>query len=194
MITKFIKLFKIIIPILLVIASSNAHAVRWVGEAGIHGGGDELASATFTNGDTTKINAGELLSIGIGPQIDLTDNTNIRVLVGWKFDSTDADNGSIKFSRFPIDVMYFYQTPQWNFGAGITYHLSPELSSSGVASGISADFEDALGFIAEVDFRLGEFFYIGGKYTAIDYDQKNTNVTVDGNSVGIVFGFIFGDK
>ncbi|VAW98186.1 hypothetical protein MNBD_GAMMA22-1202 [hydrothermal vent metagenome] len=188
------SLLKVALPLFALALSSNAHAVKWIGEGGVHFGGDNLATATFTNGDTKDINAGALLSVGIGPQIDITENSNVRVLFNYKTDSISAQNGNLSFTRFPIDVMYFYTTEQWLFGGGITYHLNPELMGDGLASGINGSYDNALGFLAEVDFRLGEFFYIGGKLTFIDYEPQQANAkTVDGNSVGIVMGFIFGD-
>jgi hypothetical protein len=179
--------------------NTNAYAVRWTGEGGLHTGGDTLENTIDSNGNPFSIKAGDLLTLAIGPHFDLTDNTHIRTLIGWKSDSTEtfdgasttSTGGNVSFERFPIDVMYFYQTRNWNFGAGITYHLNPKLSGSGV---IDRGYNDSLGYAFEVDFRLGDFFYLGGKYTFIDYDEKNSNTIVDGNSIGVVIGFVFGDK
>jgi len=191
---KLKTIIKVFAPIVMVAISSNAHAVKWVGEMGLHGGGDKLASATYTNGDTATITAGALFSFSIGPQIEITNNTHIRALFNYKSDKVSASNGNISFTRYPIDVMYFYQTEQWNFGGGVTYHLSPELTGSGVANGINGKFDSAFGFIAEIDFRLGDFYYVGGKFTSIDYKPQLSGAsTVDGNSIGVVMGFIFGD-
>ncbi len=191
---KFTALFKVVLPLLALAMSSNVYAVKWVAEGGIHVGGDNLATATFTNGDTSKITAGSLLAVGIGPQIDLSENSHLRILLNYKTDNISARNGNLSFTRFPIDLLYFYQTEQWNFGGGLTYHLNPELSGDGLASGVSGSYDNALGYIAEVDFRLGEFFYIGGKLTFINYEPQQINEkTVDGNSIGVVMGFIYGD-
>jgi len=197
---QYIKRFKIIILLLLTLATSNAHAVRWTGEAGIHLGGDTLANTVDRNGNDFKIKAGDLITLGIGPHFDLTDNTHIRTLIGWKVDSVQAlsdssiDSSSTdntKFSRFPLDVMYFYQTRNWNFGGGLTYHMNPSLSGDLINK---VNYDNALGYALEVAFRLGEFFYLGGKYTIINYKEKNSNAKVDGNSVGVVIGITFGDK
>lgn len=191
---KYKTILKIIVPFLMVSMSSAAHAVKWVGEMGLHGGGSKLATATYTSGNTASITAGSLISFGVGPQIDITNNTHIRALFGYKFDSVSAKNGNISFTRLPLDVMFFYQTEQWNFGAGITYHISPTLSGSGIASNVNGSYKNALGYVAEVDFRLGEFFYLGGKYTRIDYQPEQVGAkTADGNSIGVVMGFVFGD-
>lgn len=194
---KFNKFIKFTALLLIYLVSTNANAVRWTGEGGLHLGGDTLANTVDSNGNPFSVKAGDLLTLGIGPHFDLTEDTHIRTLIGWKTDSvsvldqTSSTTSNVRFERFPIDVMYFYQTRNWNFGAGITYHLNPKLSGSSVTE---RRYKDSLGFAFELDFRLGEFFYLGGKYTIIDYDQDNSTVTVDGNSIGVVIGFIFGDK
>ena len=199
--SKLKAIYKILVSVLMLSMSTNVLAVRWVGEAGLHTGGDTLANNVNSSGDSYSIKAGDLLTLGIGPQFDLTDDTHIRTLIGWKsdsieildeasIDSADSASSNINFTRFPIDIMYFYQVRNWNFGGGLTYHLHPKLSGGS----INRYYEDALGFAVEVDWRLGEFFYLGGKYTLIDYEQKNSTTTVDGNSIGVVLGFVFGDK
>jgi len=53
-------------------------------------------------------------------------------------------------------------------------------------------FDDAVGFVVEVDFKLGEKGYMGLKGTSIDYDaQAPFAGTIDGNSVGVVIGVRF---
>jgi len=196
---KSIRIAKFTAIVFLCLFSFNAQAVRWTGEAGLHFGGDTLANTIDTNGNSYSIKAGDLLTLGIGPHFDLTEETHIRTLIGWKSDSvnvldeasTTSSSSDVSFSRYPLDVMYFYQIRNWNFGAGLTYHMHPKLSGAGIAD---VHYKDSLGYAVEVDFRLGEFFYLGGKYTVIDYDQENSNKTVDGNSIGVVIGFIFGDK
>ena len=67
------------------------------------------------------------------------------------------------------------------------------LSSSGVASGLDVKFKDALGFAIEVDYWRNEHVYFGGKFTMINYELKNSSISVDGNSIGVVMGYVFGN-
>jgi len=125
-------------------------------------------------------------------QIDLTDSAYIRTLIGWKFDSVQAENGDLSFDRYPLDVMFFHQTGKWSVGGGLTYHMSPKFSGSGVASGLNINFNDALGFAFEVNHQFNKM-YLGGKFTVIDYELQNSSISVSGNSLGIVLGFVFGE-
>ena len=198
MIFRYKYLLKLVLPAIFLIMSSNAYAVKWVGEAGLHTGGDELITATTTAGESQDIEGGGLYSISTGLQFDIDKTSNIRALIGYKADSITASNGSFDWDRIPIDVMYFYQTQQWSFGGGLTYHMNPEFSGSATGLNplvIDIKFKDALGYVLEVDYRLGKSFYVGAKYTAIDYEYESfANEKIDGNSIGVVIGFVFGGK
>jgi len=176
---------------LMIFICQTAHAAKWVAEVGMHTGGDEFVNATNPNGNTYSSKAGELMTLAIGPQLTISDNSNLRVLFAWKFNSMGSMHGSsdnIDFTRFPIDVMYFYRFKRWNFGGGLSYHINPELSGDGN----NINYENALGYVVEFDFRFMKSFYVGGKYTAIDYKHENNSTTIDGNSIGVVMGFVFG--
>ncbi|MBI3560363.1 MAG: hypothetical protein HY080_01405 [Gammaproteobacteria bacterium] len=163
-------------------------------EGGLHTGGDELASAVYTDGSTSSIKAGALLSFAVGPSFDLSPNLEGRVTLGVKVDEINASNGNVTFIRYPIDVLLMSKLGEWRIGGGITYHLSPKLDGGGVASNISADFENALGLLASIERDFG-VFYFGGRITLIDYktipSMTVSNATINGNSVGIVAGIRF---
>lgn len=162
-------------------------------QAGIDAGGDDLFSATYTNGDTVNISGGDMFQMGVGTTFktapELLPALETQLSVGYKFDRANAENGSATWGRFPIEALEFYTTPAWRFGGGLTYHLSPKLKGSGVASNASVDFDDALGIVFEVDYILGANSYIGGRITRIDYTISNTNLEFSGNSIGITFGW-----
>lgn len=166
-------------------------------EFGLHTGGDELVSATYTNGSTASIHAGALFSLAVGPTFTLGKDWESRVTIGWKFDRINASNGDVTFSRYPIDALAMYKAGDWEWGGGLTYHLSPKLDGGGVASSLTADFENALGFLlsGERNFSNGNF-YVGGRFTSINYKTVPSasvrSTTISGNSIGIVAGWRFG--
>ncbi len=190
-----IGLSKIFAVTCILFASASSYAVDFMLEAGLHFGGDELVAATFTSGNTETIEAGGFYNISAGVAFDISDKVVSRVTLGFKEDSITAGNGDISFSRNTIDALFLYKTDQWLFGGGLTYHTSVKLSGSGLASGIGAEFDNALGFLLEVDYMYSKKAYVGGRYTVIDYDTVPSTtvnaVTVDGNSIGVVVGYRF---
>lgn len=181
---------------LLLSVSLSSNAADFVLEAGLHAGGDDLVTATFVSGSTQTIEAGGLYNFALGVGFDINEKVTSRITFGIKQDSITASNGNIEFTRYPLDALVFYKTDSWLFGGGITYHTNVKLSGDGLASGLSANFDDSMGFILEADYLFGnKKGYVGGRYTMIDYDtvpSATVNAaTVDGNSIGVVVGYRF---
>ena len=171
------------------IYSGSVFAADLVLEAGLHSGGDTLATVQFVDGDTQSIKAGGLISLAIGANFEINEDFESQVTFGYKFDSVDAANGDVEFSRFPINAILLYKSGEWRLGGGLTYHLDPSLDVSGAASGYASntDYDDALGFLLDARYFFGQRAYIGGRLTFIDYESQ-AGTTFDGNSVGVVIG------
>lgn len=154
---------------------------------GYDGGGETLVTVTFTSGETDNIKSNRGLFIGGGVSIvnDAKD-VETEITLSYKFDSITASNGDVTFSRMPLDALVFYRTPTVRVGGGLTYHLNPDLSGSGVASGLNVNFKNSLGLIAQVDWRLSESVNLGLRYTKLDYDVEGLGTSVKSNGIGIV--------
>ena len=158
----------------------------WAGErivkfdigAGLTFGGDELAYATFENGNTDKIRAGELLHIYGGLLFNIPNSPfSTRLAIGYHFDSISAENGNIEFTRKPLDIIPFYNLNKNNrIGVGLTYHLDPKLTSDILPDVM---FDDTMGFLAEYGFGFADGkVWLALRYVNIDYDPT----TIDGVS------------
>jgi len=172
----------------------------WVVQMGLDFGGDTLAKAKFKGGGTDTIKAGEGLWL-TGGIVGIVENFETQFTIGYKFDSSTASNGSMDFSRIPVELLWFYNkrndegyfSGTWRFGGGITYHINPELKGDGAAKKIDAEFDNALGFILEagVIFQTQDAIkpFLGLRYTFIDYEiGKNS---ADGNCLGFLAGIKF---
>jgi hypothetical protein len=179
------------IPLLFCILVQPVKAASLVLEGGLHTGGDELISVLFTSGSTDSIKAGDLLSLAIGTNFDVSDNVESRITFGVKLDVISASNGDITFTRYPVNVLLLYKSDSLRIGGGLTYHLSPELSGSGIAAGVNGQFDDALGFLGELDWYFSQNAYFGFRLTNIDYTVSSTSIKFSGNSVGVVLGGLF---
>ena len=162
-------------------------------QGGIDVGGDKLFHATYTNGDTVNIDAGDLLQLGVGVTFKtvpaLVPELETQMSLSYKFNSANAQNGDVDWKRYPLELLEFYTTPSWRFGGGLTYHLSPSMKGSGVAAVATADFDNALGLVFEVDYIIGAKSFIGGRVARIDYKASDTHQEFSGNSVGVTFGW-----
>jgi hypothetical protein len=166
--------------------ASHAVDIRPMIKAGFDFGGEEVA--TTTSGGSLNLN--ELLYIGGGASI-LTDSKDIEVEVtlAWKYGNLSASDGSISFTRFPLEALVFYRLPQFRLGGGLTYHLSPKLKGDGVASGLDVKFDNATGFILQADYLINPKMTVGVRYTNLDY--KLGGVSADSSGIGFTFGISF---
>lgn len=170
-------------------AASVAQDFRPMVKAGYDFGGDTVVTAVFTNGSTKSIKANEGLFVGGGVSI-MNDARNLQgeVSLSYKFQSIDASNGSIDFTRFPLDMLVFYRESRFRFGGGLTYHMSPKVKGSGVVGGLNVDFKDALGVILEADYLVWRDMAVGLRYTILEY-KTATGPAATANSDG--FGLAF---
>lgn len=160
-------------------------------------GGEKLVHVEYTDGDTADIKTNQGFRFGAGTvYVNEAGNFETELSVSYKVDRANGSNGHVAMSRFPVDWLAFYRAKQVRIGAGLTYHLSPKLTGSGVAENIEAKFKNALGLIVQADFigtkksqQSGPF--LGFRYTFLTYKEKETNTPIDADGPGIHFGYRF---
>ncbi len=175
----------------MMLMAESAHAeLDFLAGIGLHSGGDNVVTATFTDGSTEDLKAGEFLTLDFGAAWDL-GILEARATAGWKYDTITATNGDLNFSRYTGQFLLLFAVDDWRFGGGTAYHFNIELEGSGVATSASAEYDDALGYVAEIDYYFNEKAYVGLQYTNIEYDRLatlgQTAATFDASSIGIVF-------
>jgi len=184
-----------ILTLLAALAAGPASAsdLHLVGRMGIDGGGDRLAKVTMSDGSSQTITAGGLFTIGAGlVYMPRAAPIAVEATLGYKVDDITASNGSMKFSRWPIELLASYVLERHRIGGGLAQHRSPTFacSVSGVCSG-STKAPAALGAVAQYGYGdySGQFVWdIGLRLTFINYKFAEK---ISGNSVGgfVSFGF-----
>ena len=159
----------------------------------------------YSGYDTAKIRAGQGLSFEAGAAISSdASNLELQFLIGYKFDKESASNGSVTWDRIPFTVLGMINKNRWKFGAGATYHLNPELSGgfSGYDSNnnyfndtVNDDYENALGGILQVQYKVSDTVAIGVRGTFMEYKLKSDpSIVASGNSIGINLSYTFGEN
>jgi hypothetical protein len=187
MISRFIR----VIGIFGALAASSAVLaadVKMFGKAGIDLGGDTLVRVVFEDGDTQDIDSNNGLFLGGGVSIRNDAKTfETEIALTYKFQTISADNGELTWSRVPVDVLAFYLAEHVRVGGGLTYHMSPKLDGDGVVSGISGEFENSLGYLVQVDWRINESMSVGGRFTFLSYTIEGSSEKAQSNGLGVVF-------
>jgi hypothetical protein len=152
-------------------------------------GGDKLATAALTDGSHQNINAGSGFVLTTGIDYRLNPEFSVQGTVNYHTDITNADNGSIKFQRFPVEFLgYFHPNSQWRVGGGVRYVNSPKLSSSGAAAGLNLEFDNTTSGIVEAEYFWNERMsvkirYVNEAFKAKGYAEVKANhFGVSGNA------------
>lgn len=180
-------------------AQAQQAPVRFFGSVGGGFGGDELASGSYTNGNTFSIKAGNGFTVSGGVSVAVSSTTDVQVSVGYESASTNASNGDISFTRLPIEVLGFYTvSPQWRVGGGLRSATSPKLSTSGVAGMLgSYEFTPSVGVVLEAQYLFDKSatqrgqFGISGRYVGESFEEKTSKTTINGNHVGVALVFYY---
>ena len=169
----------------------SASPVRFFVGIGATFGGDKLATATFSNGDSAKIRAGGTVQFHGGLMYHFTDKVSASVGVGYHFDQVNATNGSITFKRVPLELLGHYAVlPNVRLGGGLRAVSGAKLDGGGVASGINASLGSATGLVLEGEYLVSPSF--GIKLRAVQEDYKPSGASkVDGGHMGVMFNYYF---
>ena len=201
------KLLQSGLAALLVLATDSVFAqapqqnFRFGLQFGLTGGGDTLATAQFTNGKSENIKAGGLVHLAAGVVWTPADIPfGGHLMFGYHVDNITADNGDLRFSRYPIEVLALYTgAGRLRLGAGVRYVNSPKLKVSiDGRPGTNVDYDNTVGAIAEIGYQFSPKLWLAVRGTFEDYKAASVNGnnvvaggTSSGNSVGIYFGAAF---
>jgi hypothetical protein len=166
-------------------------------------GGEDLISATMSSGETQTLAAGSGVVVtlgGIATPLWIGNVVGLGVggRIGIKYDNIDAKNGGVSLIRYPLSLWlqsYIAINAKWyvSLAGGAHKELSPQLSGSGVASGLDANFQSPWGWMADGGFLWADTWHLGIgfsiRYTRIHYSIGGQ--TVDASNVGGQLTFHF---
>jgi hypothetical protein len=123
----------------------------------------------------------------------------LQATFNYHVDDVSARNGSLTFSRYPLEVIGYYTgVPNFRFGAGPRFVFNPELTSDFPGNNSTITFEDTVGAVIEAGYRPVGQLWVNLRFTAEKYKVKSingSNVTaasdVSGNSIGLNVVYAF---
>lgn len=168
-------------------AQAQERTVRAFIGAGLTGGGDSLATVVFTNGSTEDVRAGQLLHLYGGVEFRLAPQVTLQTSLGYHVDNTSGfSNGSLRFSRYPVELLAHYQIDNHvRLGGGARFISNAKLEGRGVLSGNRVDFDSTVGAVIEGEYLVTPS--IGLKLRYVNEKYKTGGVSVDGSHGGFYF-------
>lgn len=174
-------------------ASENKIKPFFIG--GIANGGDVLHNDSFSD-----LKAGGLFYIGGGVLYE-PENSDFMYqaslghkMSGANFILLNVDVSGKERTKIlrvsPLDLVAFYKVKKFILGLGLAYFMDPEYERCSKNSGCSKiAFDNAVGTLAELRYRIQEDVFMGIRFTRVEYEASSR--TVDASNVRLHFGLSF---
>ena len=176
-------------------ADEQASGVRPFIGAGFTVGGEKIATVSYTDGTEKSVTAGGLLDLRAGVDYRFANSpVSIQGSIGYHVDDASAKNGSVRFSRVPVELLvHYFATESWKIGGGIRQSTGTALSASGEARVTIRDlkFTSSLAPLIEAEYLVSPKFGVKMRYVNEEYKIENTNSTIDGSHFGVIAMYYF---
>ena len=189
---------KKLLALAFMLLGTAAHAAdadrpfKFVAGLGVTGGGSNLATVTYTNGNTQNINAGSGLMLYVGGEAPIGTLVSLQATFGYHFNTTHATNGDVTFSRYPIDVIAQVPvTDKLRFGLGAEFINNPRLSGSGFANITNTEFDSTVGVLLEGEYRFTSWLGVKVRGLSARFKATATGETARGDNIGVFCNFYF---
>ena len=167
--------------------------LRGMARLGAEFGGEKVMEFQYSDGSTPDLTAGGGLVLSAGAALQIFNSVDAQLNAGWKYRTIpEVSNQEASWSRFPVEAMLFYRTPVGlRVGGGATMHLANAIKASGDAANGRVEFKNNPGFLAQVEYVMRNFS-LDLRYTVMKYEVEGASGSIDANSFGAGFSFLFG--
>ena len=173
-------------------AARQGEGLRYFIGVDLNGGGETLAHALFTSGDSQSIKAGGGPQVKGGIEYRFSARSAVRASFGYEWDNSSGTNGEMMFSRRPAEVMGLWNVSEnWRLGAGIRYVSGAKFTSSGVASYLGRfELKSSPGPVLEAEYLYGPWYtshlgftfrMVGDRYTYESYKVNGKHFAIGAN-------------
>jgi len=159
---------------------------------GAGAGGDELISATTTDGDIETLKAGSGVTFAAGVDYRINPSFSMLASVAYQTDRRKAENGTLEFSRVPVELLAFWHpSANWRVGGGLRYVSNAKLTGSGVVSMRDIDFDSSTSGVLEGEYLMGPHLGFQLRYVHDSYKVDGVRGKIDGNHAALGMRYYF---
>ena len=185
----------------LVAASGLVGAPCWAGEwspflgGGITVGGDRLVQTSYVNGETDNLHTGGLFDLRAGLDFRMVNSDiSLQGVIAYHSDRSDANNGSVDFTRMPIEfLVQWHINPRWAVGGGLRKALETKYNGIDAGTQFAPDqkYKSSMGWILEGEFAITPSVGLKARYIKEDYTGQIDGKKFDGSHFGLLGVYYF---
>lgn len=162
---------------------------------GLTGGGEKLATVTYSTPSGTEsesIRSGGLISLYGGGEYRFTPQVSLQATFGYQIDDTSGEDASLRFSRYPIELLGHYAVSDlWRLGGGVRVVTNVKMRGSGQLSYIAVPFDNTTGLVLEAEYFTGPNASIKLRGVSERYRPSRGGPEVDGSHIGLMLNVYF---
>ncbi len=153
----------------------------WNLDFGTTFGGERLAEATA---GSDSIHAGSGVVATLNYHFPVSEDARWGMMLGggMLYHPADTPAGRAEITAWIAEATFTYTSIGWRARLGISADFSPEFDAPAVVG--SRTFEDAVGPVAMVEWRVFENIWLGLRAEDIDYEDSESGETLDAANVG----------
>jgi hypothetical protein len=157
------------------------------------GGGFTLGGDNLVPGSGAEMDAGRGLQVFAGAEYWVAEPFALQVNMGLQFDRRKAAGGTLRFQRFPLELMgLFAVTNNLRFGAGAQFVFGAKLRGSGDASALNQSYRHATGRVLEGEFLINPHSAVKLRFVRENFTPATDGAPkIKGDHVGLMFTHYF---
>lgn len=187
--------------VLALVATAGVMGSCWASEwspflgGGLTAGGDKLTTTQYVTGETENLHAGSLFDLRAGLDFRMVNSDiSLQGVIAYHFDRSNANNGSVDFSRTPIEfLVQWHVNDKWAVAGGLRKALEAKYNGvdAGTQFGGDQKYSSSTGWILEGEFAITPKVGLKARYVNEEYTGKITGQKVDGSHFGLLAVYYF---
>ena len=163
---------------------------------GLTFGGDQVGEdIEYEDGHSSSITAGGLIDLRAGLEYQAEGSpVSFQLSVSYHVARSDADNGSVTFSRVPVEALVHYRlNDSWRIGGGLRKATGAESSASGAGNFYAGDakYKSSTGIVLEAETFFGPKWGVKLRAVSEKYTPEAGGEKLDGTHFGVIGVYYF---
>lgn len=181
----------------------HLNKTQWLVGISLTGGGETLKNIRiFKENDkqnlrddeisNVKIKSGELFYFYTGAMVAIPHVAfRTQITIGYHVDAIKTNDGTITFSRIPLDIIPTWEFEKHRMGLGITYVFDPKLDTDNIKGIDDVNYSETIGTMIHYQYKFNQRLSIGARYTEVKFSPiGDASVTSNGAHLGLNLEFI----
>lgn len=168
--------------------------MRFLLGASLTFGGERLVTAGHQDEIDMDIRAGGSVALTAGVDYRVNNTLSLQATLGYHIATNSFFDplGDVRFRRYPIELLAYYQVCQsWRLGGEVRYLSNPTLKADGWYGGQEVSFDNTVSAVAEAEYSMGRHVGLKVRYVHETIKGKELINKVDGSHVGIFASYYF---